>query len=159
MMYKKPSRKTKVTAAEFDRACDQGKGFEALDLETATVRAPMQRINTERVTLVVLGAFALVGLGLLAWLQQRPPLTIGGSPSPAHAARWDEALQRAKRVDVNAATVAELERLPQVGPMLARRIVAYRQRHGRFRTPELGQVEGIGPKTSGALADYVTTGQ
>jgi len=39
---------------------------------------------------------------------------------------------------------------------LAHRIVAYRQRHGRFRTlEELEQVEGIGPKTSEALEDYV----
>mgnify|MGYP001574659476 CR=1 FL=1 len=122
----------------------------------------------ERVAFVVLGALALMGLGLLAWFQQRRPLGFsqgavlsqveGRRPLPAHAALWDEALRRAKRVDVNAATVAELERLPQVGPILAHRIVAYRQRHGRFRTPEeLGQVEGIGPKTSGALADYVTT--
>ena len=114
----------------------------------------------ERVAFVGLGALALVGLGLLAWLQQRPPLTIGGAPSPTYAALWDEALRSARHVDVNTATVAELERLPQVGPTLAHRIVAYRQRHGRFRTPEeLGQVEGIGPKTSGALADYVTTEQ
>lgn len=44
---KRSSRKTKVTAAEFGRAFDQGKGFEALDLETVTVRAPMQRINID----------------------------------------------------------------------------------------------------------------
>ena len=112
----------------------------------------------ERVALVVLGALALVGLGLLTWQRHRTPLTVvAGSPTKSEAV-WDHALQRARHVDVNTATVAELERLPQVGPILAHRIVAYRQRHGRFRTPEeLGQVEGIGPKTSGALADYVTT--
>lgn len=43
---KKPAMK-KVTATEFDRAFDRGEGFEALDLETATVHAPMQRINID----------------------------------------------------------------------------------------------------------------
>lgn len=37
----------KVTATEFDRAFDRGEGFEALDLATATVHAPMQRINID----------------------------------------------------------------------------------------------------------------
>lgn len=111
----------------------------------------------ERVAFVVLGALALVGLGLLGWLQLHfawESETVAATP--AQAARWDEALRSARHVDVNTATVAELERLPQVGPTLAHRIVAYRQRHGRFRTPEeLEQVEGIGPKTSKALEEYV----
>jgi comEA protein len=132
----------------------------------------------ERVALVVLGVLALVGLGILAWQQQRRPLDFaprpaddqsrggqgdvlsqveGRRPSVVHAARWDEALRSAREVDVNTATVAQLERLPQVGPMLARRIAAYRERHGRFRTTEeLARVKGIGPKTYEALEDYVT---
>jgi competence protein ComEA len=126
----------------------------------------------ERVTLAVLGALALAGWGVLAWLQQRRPFEFAprpaqaasrggqgpvGEPSPARAAPWDEALRSARLVNVNTATAAELERLPQVGPTLARRIVAYRQRHGRFRTSEeLVRVEGIGPKTYDALEGYVT---
>lgn len=38
------TRRGKWTAAEFDRAFERGGGFEALDLDTATVRAPVQRI-------------------------------------------------------------------------------------------------------------------
>ncbi len=44
---KKSVAKRKVSAAEFDRAFDRGAGFEVLDLETATVRAPTQRINID----------------------------------------------------------------------------------------------------------------
>jgi len=44
---KKPGAKRNVSAVEFDRAFDRGEGFEALDLETATVRAPTQRINID----------------------------------------------------------------------------------------------------------------
>ena len=39
--------KTKVTAAEFDRAFERGGGFEMLDLETTRVHVPMQRINLD----------------------------------------------------------------------------------------------------------------
>jgi len=43
----KRAGKATAKAAEFDRAFDRGEGFEALDLRTATVRAPMQRINID----------------------------------------------------------------------------------------------------------------
>lgn len=50
-------------------------------------------------------------------------------------------------VNVNTATAAELERLPGVGPVLARRIVEFRAARGLFRRLEdLQEVEGIGPK-------------
>lgn len=51
------------------------------------------------------------------------------------------------RVNVNAATAEELEALPGIGPVLARRIVDHRARQGPFqRLEDLLQVEGIGPK-------------
>ena len=50
-------------------------------------------------------------------------------------------------VNINTASLDELELLPGVGPAKARRIVAYRQQHA-FRTiEELARVKGIGPKT------------
>ena len=39
--------KAKLTAAAFDQTFEQGGGFDALDLESATIRAPMQRINLD----------------------------------------------------------------------------------------------------------------
>jgi competence ComEA-like helix-hairpin-helix protein len=60
-------------------------------------------------------------------------------------------------VDVNRATAAELERLPRVGPALARRIVAWRDQHGPYRSIEdLRHVHGIGPSTAALLAPMVT---
>lgn len=59
-------------------------------------------------------------------------------------------------LDLNAATAAELERLPKVGPALAGRIVAFRQRHGPFPAVDsLVRVPGIGPATLGLLRDLV----
>ncbi len=49
-------------------------------------------------------------------------------------------------LDLNTATVAQLDQLPGVGPVLAQRIVDYRTQHGPFRSvEELRQVSGIGP--------------
>jgi competence protein ComEA len=48
------------------------------------------------------------------------------------------------KIDINRATVAELQTLPGIGPVLAGRIVEYREANGPFRTIEqLMQVPGI----------------
>lgn len=50
-------------------------------------------------------------------------------------------------VDLNDGTLAELEHLPGIGPILAGRIVAHRTSHGAFRRIEdLALVPGIGKK-------------
>jgi competence protein ComEA len=60
-------------------------------------------------------------------------------------------------VDLNAATQAQLDALPGVGPVLAGRILAWRTEHGRFtRVDELGEVAGIGPKALERLRPLVT---
>jgi competence protein ComEA len=49
-------------------------------------------------------------------------------------------------VDLNTATVEELDTLPGVGPVTAAAIVAWRDANGRFTSVEqLGDVDGIGP--------------
>jgi competence protein ComEA len=59
-------------------------------------------------------------------------------------------------VAVNQATAPELERLPSIGPALAQRIIAFRERHGPFRTlDDLLGVPGIGKATVGKLAPLV----
>ena len=63
------------------------------------------------------------------------------------------------RINLNTATQAQLEELPGVGPMLAQRVLAQRQRKGRFTsTRELLEVEGFGPKKFAALQEQVTVG-
>jgi competence ComEA-like helix-hairpin-helix protein len=119
-----------------------------------------------RATLAVLGALALVALVVLGrqyrqphlMIAEAPPLGVSAStPSLAQAAQWDQAVDAVRQVDVNAADVAELERLPGVGPALARRIVEERECCGPFRSPEdLTRVRGIGPKTRERLEPYVT---
>jgi competence protein ComEA len=59
-------------------------------------------------------------------------------------------------VDLNAATVEELDKLPGVGPVTAAAIVAWRDANGRFTSVEqLGDVDGIGPARLEKLRDLV----
>ena len=112
----------------------------------------------ERVSLAVLGSAALAALGVLWWCDQRPPLTVAGVPHDARATQWEVPWQEGRRIDVNTAGIAELERLPGVGPALAQRIVDDRRHRGSFQTVEdLSRVSGIGPKTVEALEPYLTT--
>ncbi|WP_434612212.1 helix-hairpin-helix domain-containing protein [Arthrobacter sp. A5] len=63
----------------------------------------------------------------------------------------------AVKVNLNSAAVQELMTLPKVGPVLAQRIVDFRQQHGKFAsTQELDAVDGIGPKLLAALLPLVT---
>lgn len=60
-------------------------------------------------------------------------------------------------IDINSATAKEFERLPRIGPQLAGRIVAYREKHGAFkRIDDITKVKGIGPKTLEHLRPYLT---
>lgn len=60
------------------------------------------------------------------------------------------------RVNVNTASEELLVTLPGIGPVLARRIIAYREEHGHFATLEdLLQVSGIGEKKLAALEDLI----
>ena len=82
---------------------------------------------------------------------------VGMVPPRSPAAQWDAQIQRARRVRLNDATAEELERLPEIGPSTAKRIVDYRQAHGPFRrVEELEAVPGIGLKTLEAMRDYLT---
>jgi competence protein ComEA len=65
-----------------------------------------------------------------------------------HALEMARPLLPGERVDVDRAGPEELERLPRVGPAMARRIVDEREAHGPFGSLEgLKRVSGIGPAT------------
>jgi competence protein ComEA len=59
-------------------------------------------------------------------------------------------------VDLNTATLAQLDTIPGVGPVTAQAILDYRTKHGRFsRVEELQEVDGIGTKTYAQIAPHV----
>jgi competence protein ComEA len=74
-----------------------------------------------------------------------PPGTVPAGPTAAGGP-----------VDLNAATVADLDALPGIGPVLAQRIVDWRTEHGRFASVEqLREVTGIGESKYADLAAEV----
>ena len=74
-----------------------------------------------------------------------PGSTQRGAPGPG------------QRLDLDVASVTEIDRLPRVGPALARRIVASRDSAGPFGSLDgLKRVKGIGAATLEHLAPLVT---
>jgi competence ComEA-like helix-hairpin-helix protein len=62
----------------------------------------------------------------------------------------------AKPIDLNVASIKELEELPGVGPVTAQRIIDARQKSGRFRRIEdLLAIRGMSTKHLEALRPYV----
>lgn len=75
----------------------------------------------------------------------------GSSGSPAGGSSGGGEL-----LDLNAATASELEELPGIGPVLAERIVQWREDNGRFTDVEvLGEVSGIGDALMAQLRPLV----
>ncbi|WP_034483441.1 ComEA family DNA-binding protein [Actinomadura oligospora] len=61
-------------------------------------------------------------------------------------------------LDLNTATAEQLDQLPGVGPVLARRIIDYRTQHGPFRSvDQLQEVPGIGARRLTDLKPLLTT--
>ncbi len=61
-----------------------------------------------------------------------------------------------QRVYINSATQAELESLPNIGAVTARRIIEYRELEGEFRSlDDLDKVAGIGEATLEKLKDLI----
>ena len=81
------------------------------------------------------------------------PGAAGGSGGAAGAVPGSDS---GGRIDLNAATAAELDALPGIGPVLAQRIVDHRSRNGPFRSvDQLDDVPGIGPSIAAELAELV----
>ncbi len=82
-----------------------------------------------------------------------PVAATGDPPGPAGAASATSGTP----IDLNLATVEQLDTLPGVGPVLAQHIVQWRTEHGRFDTvDQLRQVSGIGPSKFASLHSLVT---
>lgn len=63
------------------------------------------------------------------------------------------------KIDINSASVHQLQMLPNIGEVLAKRIVEYRNQNGPFSTiDDLLWINGIGEKTLDDLRQYITVG-
>ena len=110
--------------------------------------------KTEIFCLVLTAAFVVL-CGTL-FLQQR----FGDAQGGYAVTTWektDAAQTLPQKIDINAADTEELQRLPGIGPVLARRIVDWREENGDFVIVEdLLAVEGIGATKLDEIRDLIT---
>lgn len=134
-------------------------------------------------TLHPLTASELVALsnGSASSLTEKPPLTqtaestaegsstletsdgeSGNAPAKKPSHRRTHGFHHAKKpkhppiLNLNQASLSQLQLLPGIGPKTAERIVDYRRTHGRFAEPaQIMDVKGIGPKKFEKLKPYL----
>jgi competence protein ComEA len=100
-----------------------------------------------------------VVVGLAPLPGQPAALTSSVSPGQGQAApdaADPEGKPASTPLDLNTATVEQLDTLPGIGPVTADAIVAWRDSHGTFASVEqLSEVDGIGPARLEKLRDLV----
>ncbi len=115
------------------------------------------RYSSREALAILLLAFLL---GLAVWGAHRLRFHgTGSEPLTLILAKGTETLPKAQdskpyeqerstpRIDPNRAGEEDLQRLPGIGPVLAARIIRYRERFGSFRdVEELKKIDGIGEK-------------
>ena len=83
----------------------------------------------------------------------QPVIALPGAPVNA----LDGAAPRERLVNINSATLLELETLPGIGPATAKKIVDYRELHGPFDAIEsIMDVSGIGPAKFEDIRELIT---
>ena len=109
--------------------------------------------KTEIFSLVLTAAFVLGAVGVfLSGGWQR------GGVNITTQKRTDVQENLPQKININTADEAQLQQLPGIGPVLAGRIVAWREENGAFVIVEdLLAVEGIGLATLEGLREMVVT--
>ena len=124
----------------------------------------------------VLNGADTIGLNMARHLSDGEQVVVGLAPAPGEPAALGSSVTAGKAgaqtpgtaapssgptppgqpIDLNSATVDQLDTLPGVGPVTAAAIVAWRDTNGSFTSVEqLGDVDGIGPARLDKLRDLV----
>lgn len=78
-------------------------------------------------------------------------------PEETAASSQEAASASSGLININTATAAQLDTLPGIGPVLAQRIIDYRQANGPFASlSQLMLVEGIGEKRLANILPLIT---
>ena len=124
------------------------------DAETSTVNLAKKVTDGEKIYVPRKGenqSNSGTGTGASGITGQGPTLRTGLESAVASAAWTSEG-----KLNLNLASTEDLDKLPGVGPVLAARILDYRQKHKGFTDIEqLSDVSGIGPKTYEKIKPYI----
>lgn len=87
-------------------------------------------------------------------IQELPAVTVAATAPSEEPAPTEPSI-----ININTATLEQLQTLPGIGPVIAQRIIAYREEYGVYESVgELMNVSGIGEKKLESIWDFVTTG-
>jgi competence protein ComEA len=110
-------------------------------VDTSLLNLARMVVDGEQVAVGVTGAPSAASSGVAAGSAVAGGGATGGSSGP---------------IDLNTATAEQLQELPGVGPVLAQRIVEFRQQRGRFNSvDDLRDVTGIGERRLADLRSRV----
>ncbi len=111
--------------------------------------------RNERSAAIFLLVVLTIGLGVVAYQKTRP--CAGVEVDSFEINRIEDTISVKGHIDINAATVQDLEKLEGIGKSLAERIIAYRDSKGRLASSdELKNVKGIGDKLFDKIKDRIS---
>lgn len=71
--------------------------------------------------------------------------------------KTDSIIEQNNLININNATVDELDELPKIGPSIANAIIKYREKYGEFiNIEQIKNVTGIGDKVFESIKDLIT---
>ena len=131
-------------------------------LETPPTSDAVERHYWKAVTFLVI--LILAGSGFWG-LRRFAPAVFLGKPDLIAVPNAERPQNQATRtltpsapelLNINTASAEELQTLPKIGVQTAKRIIAYREQHGKFASVDaLQNVKGIGAKTLEKLRPFV----
>lgn len=111
----------------------------------------------DRADLTAVNLAAKLEDGRQVVVPERAAPAVGGAAGHPPAPGAGGAAAPGAPINLNTATLEQLDTLDGVGPGIAQRILDYREQHGAFsRVEELGEVPGIGAKRLATLTPLVT---
>jgi competence protein ComEA len=113
---------------------------------------PTRRADVELINLA-----APIVDGMQIVVPARASASTGGNSSSPTSVPSADAGSSTARVSLSSGTAEQLDSLPGIGPVTAKKIVDWRTAHGPFRSVEaLDEVPGIGPAKLDQLRELVT---
>lgn len=114
--------------------------------------------RAEKIVIIILILAALLGLGVNYYkkINQQVDLRVEASQLSKSNIDIDKLILKTKLVNINKSTPEELTRLSGIGPVLAQRIIDYRNTHGGFeKIEDITKVKGIGPDKFNQMKEYL----